>query len=89
MVTNLKVKGLLDRTVQIYHILMIDETTPITMKYRNLKQHQLSECYRFFVRIYDLQIDTIEWCRTNNTMVKRIKTKQIPRKTISGVFKIF
>jgi len=65
LVTNLKVKGLLDRTVQIYHILMIDETTPMKRKYRNLKQHQLSECY-------DLPIDTTECCRTNNAMVKRI-----------------
>ena len=68
---------------------MIDEKTPMKRKYRNLKQHQLSKYYRFFVRIYDLQIDTIECCRTNNTIVKRINTKQIPRKTISGVFKTF
>ena len=53
---------------------MIDEKTPMKRKYRNLKQHQLSEYYRFFVRIYDLQIDTIECCRTNNGQTDKHKT---------------
>ena len=87
MLTSLKTNDLLDRTLQIYQILLIDKTTPMEMN-ETTPALKIIQVLRKGLQSNDVR-QTMYWWNGKKDKGTKHPRQQTTEKTISGVFKTY